>query len=160
MSTQPLAHLRCAGWFELTRPYPDRGPLDEVDWYNGGLQIGSGGAGAIVSANAEGLRLVVGSGLSALFVPWPEVRVSGRRGWVDTAIELHTRAVPSVPLTLRLADADADAVLRPAGVAVPGAAVGPGPGAVRRRALGVLVALLGVALAFGGGIVTPFPLGG
>ena len=54
-------------------------------------------------------------------------------GWVDTAIELHTRAVPSVPLTLRLADADADAVLRPAGVAVPARwARGPAPCAAGR----------------------------
>jgi hypothetical protein len=141
-----LTHLRRAGWFELTRPYPDRGPLTEVDWYNAILRIGTGGAGVIVAANAEGLRLVVGSGVSAMFVPWPEVTVSGRRGWVDTVIRLQTRAVPSLPLILHLDDAEADAVLRPAGVVLPARRWRWGPSLCVAGAIGVFVALLGVAL--------------
>src|SRR5262249_15907379 len=107
------------------------------------------GAGAVVAANAEGLRLVVGSGLSAVFVPWSEVTVSGRRGWVDTVIRLHTRAVPSSPLVLHLDDAEADAVLRPAGGALPGRRWRWGPSLCIAGAIGVLVALLGVALVLG-----------
>jgi len=143
---QLLARLRREGWFELTQPYPDRGPLNEADWYNAILRIGTGGAGAVVAANAEGLRLVVGSGLSALFVPWSEATVSGRRGWVDTVIRLHTRAVPSLPLVLHLDDAEADAFLRPSGVAMPARRWRWGPWLCVAAAIGVLVALLGVGL--------------
>jgi hypothetical protein len=143
---QLLTRLRRAGWFELTRPYPDRGPLNEADWYNALLRIGTGGAGAVVAANGEGMRLVVGSGLSALFVPWSEVTVSGRRGWMDTVVQLHTRAVPSLPLILHLDDAEADAVLRPAGVALPARRWRWGPSLCVAGAIGVLVALLGAAL--------------
>jgi hypothetical protein len=141
-----LAQLRRAGWFELTRPYPDRGPLNEADWYNGLLRIGLGGAGAVVAANGEGLRLVVGSGVSAMFVPWSEVTVSGRRGWVDTVIRLHTKAVPSLPLILHLDDAEADALLRPAGVTLPPRRWPWGPWLCVAAALGALAALLGAAV--------------
>jgi hypothetical protein len=143
---QLLAHLRRAGWFELTRPYPDRGSLDDVDWYTAPLRIGIGGAGAIVSANAEGLRLVVGSGLSALFVPWSEVTVSGEREWIDTVIRLQTRAVPSLPLVLHLEDDEADALLRPAGLTLPARRWRWGPWLFVIAACGVLLALLGTAL--------------
>jgi hypothetical protein len=149
VSTQLLTHLRRAGWFELTGPYPDRGPLNDVNWYNAVLRIGTGGAGAVVAANAGGLRLAVGSGLSATFFPWSEVTVSGRRGWVDTVIRLQTRAVPSVPLVLHLDDAEADAILRWAGVALPARRWRRGPSLVIAGAVGVLAALLGVALLVG-----------
>jgi hypothetical protein len=142
---QLLAQLRRAGWFELTRPYPDRGPPNEVAWYNGLVRIGMGGAGAVVAANAEGLRLVVGSGLSALFVPWSEVTVPGRRGWVDTIIQLHTKAVPALPLVPHLDDAEVDALLRPAGVALPARRWRWGPWLCVAAAIRVLVALLGAA---------------
>jgi hypothetical protein len=119
MSMNLLAHLRRAGWFELSRPYPDRGPLYEVAWHNAPLEVGAGVFWAIVAANAEGLRVAVGSGVSALFVPWSEVTVSARRGWLDTVIQIATKAVPSFPLVIHLDDAEADAVLRPAGVVLP-----------------------------------------
>jgi hypothetical protein len=44
MSAQLLVHLGRAGWFKLTQPYPDRGPLHGVDWYNTLLHVGAGGA--------------------------------------------------------------------------------------------------------------------
>ena len=144
-----LAHLRREGWFELTAAYPDGGPLYEVPWCYGLLRIGVGGAGAVVAANSEGLRLAVCSGLSAVFVPWSEVTVSGRRGWVGTVIRLNTRAVASVPLALHLDDAEADAVLRSAGVALSARRWRSGPSMCLAGAVGVLVALLGLALVLG-----------
>ena len=149
MSQQLLTRLRHAGWFELTGPYPDRGLLHEVEWYNGLLGLGGGGAGVISAANGEGLRLAVGSGLSALFVPWSEVAVSGRRGWLGTVIELRTKAVPDRPLTLHLDDDDADAVLAPAGVTLPARRWRRGPALWLAGAVGVLAVLLIVVLALG-----------
>jgi hypothetical protein len=149
VSAQLLANLHRAGWFDLARSYPDRGPLYEVDWYNALLQFGSGGAGAVVAANADGVRLAVGSGLSAMFVPWSEVTVSGKRGWLGTVIHLHTRVNPSSPLILHLDDADADAILRPAGVLLPTRRWRWGPSVCIAGAIGVLVALLGLALLLG-----------
>jgi hypothetical protein len=144
-----LAQLRREGWFDLTGTYPDRGALDEVAWYNGLLRLGMAGAGAVVAANAEGLRLVVSSGLSAVFVPWSEVTVSGRRGWVDTIIRIQTRAVPALPLVLHLDDAEADALLRPASVALPARRWPRGPLLCIAGAIGVLAALVGLAAVLG-----------
>jgi hypothetical protein len=149
VSMKLLAHLRHSGWFDLAAAYPDRGPLNEADWYHALFRIGSGGAGVIVSANAEGLRLVVGSGFSAVFVPWSEATVSGKRSWVNTAIRLATRAVPSVPLVVYIDDAEADAVLRPAGVVLPARRWRRGPTLWTAAAVGLLMALLGVALVWG-----------
>jgi hypothetical protein len=142
MSVRLLAHLRRAGWFELNRPYPDRGPLGEVAWYNALLRIGAGGCGAIVAANAEGLRVSVGSGVSALFVPWSEATVSARRGWLDTVLRCATKATPSLPLVIHLDDAEADAILRPAGVVLPPRRWPRGPSLWVAAAIGLLAALV------------------
>ncbi|HKB05640.1 MAG TPA: hypothetical protein VKD90_25685 [Gemmataceae bacterium] len=149
MSMQLLSHLRRAGWFELSCPYPDRGSLGDVAWYKGIVQIGAGAFGAIVAANAEGLRVAIGSGASALFVPWSEVSVSARRGWLDTVVRLGTKAAPSVPLVLHLDDAEADAVLRPAGVVLPARRWPRGPALWVAGAIGLLVVLLIATLLMG-----------
>ena len=142
-----LAQLHAAGWLELGRAYPDRGSLGHVPWYNALLRIGSAGAGAVVAADAAGIRLAVGRGLSAVFLPWSEVTVSGRRDWVDTAIDVCPAGIPAVPLALHLDDADADALLRPAGVLLPARRWSWGPAACLAAAAGVLLALLGVVVA-------------
>jgi hypothetical protein len=146
MTTFLLRHLRRVGWAEVARPYPDRGPLDEAAWYNGTVLIHGAGLGAIVAANAEGLRVAVGSGASALFVPWSEVPVSARRGWVDTTIQFATKAAPCLPLVIRLEDADADAVLGAAGVEVPARRWPWGPSLWVAGSIGLLVALFVAAL--------------
>jgi hypothetical protein len=150
MIAQFLDQLRRAGWFDLIRGYPDRGPLDDVPWFNAGLRIGLGGAGAIVAANAEGLRVVVGSGLSAAFFPWSKAVVAGKRVWEGTAIRLQTNAVGAVPVLLYLDDADADAILRAAGVALPACRSRSGPWLLVGGAVaGLLASLLAFALMAG-----------
>ena len=144
-----LAHLHRAGWLELARAYPDQGPLDQVPWYNALLRIGMAGSGAVVAADAKGVRVTVGSGLSAIFLPWSEVKVSGKRGWVDTVLRLHTTGVPSSPLVLHLDDAEADALLRPSGVELPARRWPWGPALCLAAAIAVLVALLATGLLLG-----------
>ena len=142
-----LAQLHAAGWLELGRAYPDRGSLGDVPWYNALLRIGSAGCGAVVAADATGVRVAVGRGLSAVFLPWSEVTVSGRRDWVDTVIDIRPVGVPAGPLALHLDDADADALLRPAGVTLPARRWPWGPAACLAGAVGVLLALVGVVVA-------------
>jgi hypothetical protein len=149
MNTSLPAQLRAAGWFELSRPYPDRGPLYDVHWYNALLRIGLSGCGAVVAANADGLRVAVVWGRFALFVPWSEATVSARRGWLDTIIRLSTSAVPATPLVLHLDDDEADALLRPAGVTLPPRRWAWGPAVWTAVGVGLLVALVAAVLILG-----------
>jgi hypothetical protein len=146
MNTSLPAHLRAAGWFELSRRYPDRGPLYDVHWYNALLRIGVGGSGAVVAANVDGLRVSVVWGRFALFVPWSEAEVSARRGWLNTVIRVQTTAVPATPLVLHLADDEADAILRPAGVALAPRRWARGPAVWTAAAVGLLMALVAAVL--------------
>jgi hypothetical protein len=149
MNTSLPAQLRGAGWFELSRPYPDRGPLYDVHWYNALLRIGVGGCGAVVAANADGLRVSVVWGRFALFMPWSEAAVSAHRGWLNTVVRVRTSAVPDTPLVLHLDDDEADALLRPAAVALAPRRWTWGPAVWTAAAVGLLVVLVGAVLVLG-----------
>jgi len=142
---QLLTHLRRAGWFELSQSFPDRGPLHEVAWHTAILSFGGQGFSAIVAANADGVRVAVGSGVSAIFLPWSDVVVSAGRGLVDTQIRLDPIWLSATPLVLHLDDEEADQVLRSAGVVLSARRQPRAPSLWIAGALGVFLALLGAA---------------
>ena len=115
------------GGDELARHYPDRGPLAESNWYNAVVQtaprvdgFGSWLRGlrhvnsflAVLSANTEGLRLVVPADEFATFIPWAEAAVAAERGRPATAVRVQPSATPALALELHLDDDAADDLFR------------------------------------------------
>jgi hypothetical protein len=116
------------GGTDLVRHYPDRGLIPESNWYNavlkgetkaGGwrdwleaLARGNQAFSAVVSANAEGLRVLVLLDRFAIFIPWSEASVSAERSWPATIVRVRTAAVPSLALVFHLDDGAADDLFR------------------------------------------------
>jgi hypothetical protein len=94
------------GWFELAEHYPDHGMLEKSPW----LSISP----FVLSANAAGLCLaVISIGIhSAVFIPWSQLSVTGKRCYFDTSVCLRAAAVPTFSLTLRMDDPEADEFFR------------------------------------------------
>jgi hypothetical protein len=116
------------GGADLAWHYPDRGQIHESNWYNAILNIetmadgwlgwlinlprGAQPFGAVLSANSDGLRVVVSWDEFVVFIPWVEAALSAERGWPATVVRLKTAAVPSLALVFNLDDAAADQLLR------------------------------------------------
>ena len=118
------------GGAELARHYPDRGVISDSNWYNAVLKVktrvegwwgwlrhlGNQTYGAVLSANSEGLRVLVALDNFTAFLPWSELSVSGERTLPATIIRLSPAAVPSLTLVCHLDDEAADDLLRHTGV--------------------------------------------
>src|SRR5262249_50662226 len=63
---------------------------------------------AVLSADKNGLRMLVSLDKFAVFIPWPEIIVSGERSTPATVVRLRTAAVPTMNLVFHLDDAAAD----------------------------------------------------
>jgi hypothetical protein len=116
------------GGAALARHYPDRGLIPESNWYNAILKVettaagwrgwlewlvrGNQAFGAVLSANAEGLRILVLLDHFTIFIPWSDAAVDAERGWPATVVRLRTAAVPSLDLVFHLDDAAADDLFR------------------------------------------------
>jgi hypothetical protein len=167
-----LESIRAVGGAELERHYPDRGLIGESNWYNALLIIdkkaenflgrliapGPQSFGAVLSANAEGLRVLVSAERYAIFIPWSEAVVIAERGLPATVVHLHTAKAPSVNLALHLDDAAADDLLR--GVVAPLAQRHPAGRLFRLKPwaqVGLVAAMLIVA-GFLASLRLPWPL--
>jgi hypothetical protein len=118
--------IREVGGSELERHYPDRGLIGNSNWYNAILIVdrkagsflgwlvapGPQSFGVVLSANAEGLRVLVSREQFAIFIPWSQAAVSAMRSLPATVVNLQTAAVPSLGLKLHLDDAAADDLFR------------------------------------------------
>jgi hypothetical protein len=112
------------GGADLVRHYPDRGLLPSSAWHNAvlhlepktsgilgwlqGISIKSHGFLAVLSADAEGLRVLVNMEQVTVFIPWAEVTVSAERRTPATVVRLTTAAIPSLVLVFDLDDVAAD----------------------------------------------------
>jgi hypothetical protein len=111
------------GGAELARHYPDRGLLPDSNWYNSVIHTKPkvegllswlrsfehcNGFMGILSARADGLRILVSTDQFAIFVPWTAATVSAERGWPVTVVRLRTAAVASLTLEFHLDDDAAD----------------------------------------------------
>jgi hypothetical protein len=112
------------GGAELAQHYPDRGLLSESNWHNAvlhiepqseglvmwlrSISIKSNGFMAVMSANTNGLRILVSLYEFAIFIPWTEAIVSAERAWPATVVRVRTTAVPSLTLVIDLDDSAAD----------------------------------------------------
>jgi hypothetical protein len=120
--------LREIGGADLAKHYPDKGLLASSNWHNAvlhvepketsvlsalsNLSIQSHGFLAVLSANTEGLRVVVALEQFVTFIPWSQATVSAERKLPATVICVETAAVPSLLLFFDLDDAAADDLLR------------------------------------------------
>jgi hypothetical protein len=112
------------GGTELAASYPDRGLLPESNWYKAILTVEKEATRwwhrlqsverfiAVLSADADGLRILVSLDQFAIFIPWSDVSVSAERSTPATVVHLQTAAVPSVSLELHLDDTAADDLFR------------------------------------------------
>jgi hypothetical protein len=111
------------GGAELARHYPDQGLLPDSNWYNAIVRTEPQVKGflswlgslkhcknflAVLSASADGLRILVIADEFTIFIPWSQATVSAKRGWPATIVSLRTAAVPELTLRLHLDDAAAD----------------------------------------------------
>jgi hypothetical protein len=111
------------GGEELAQHYADAGMLPGSDSYNCIGRTVWRGEGflswvrsikhvnsftAMLSANADGLRLHVPMDKFAVFIPWTDATVLAERGSPATIVSVTTAAVPSLTLTLQMDDASAD----------------------------------------------------
>ena len=118
-----LLSIQELGGAELATHYPDRQQAADTRSHNcivhtdpevtGFISwLGSfehhRGFGGVLSANGEGLRLLVSADRYAIFIPWNEMTVSAVRGWPATIVRLTTTAVPWLTLVLNLDDESAD----------------------------------------------------
>ncbi len=116
--------LREIGGAELLEHYPDRGLIPDSSWYNAILKIETDANGllgklrsfeiatqgfmAVLSANADGLRILVSLEQLAIFIPWPDMAVSAERSIPATVVRLRAAALPSATLVFHLDDTAAD----------------------------------------------------
>jgi hypothetical protein len=91
-----------------------------------------------LAADGEGVRLSVSLSPHAIFLPWSELSVSGKRGWFDTVVRLRTSEVPGVTLVLNIDDAAADVIFRGALASLPERRLGWRPS----RTVVLLVAIM------------------
>jgi hypothetical protein len=150
--------IQDVGGEELARHYPDRGLIPDVPWHNAILTVakhsrrfwGLFGKSerfiAVVSANADGLRILVASNKFVVFIPWSEVSVKAERSSPATVARLHTTAEPSVSLELHVDDAAADSLFD--GVIQPLPQRNP-PCRLRWPKRGAVMALLVITIAVG-----------
>lgn len=119
--------LREIGGLELSQHYPDRGLIPDSEWYNAVLHleteadgflgrlrsfaISTHPFGAVLSANADGLRIVVSLEQLVIFIPWSEATVSAERSLPATRVSLRTKAAPALTLVFHLDDQAADELL-------------------------------------------------
>ena len=112
------------GGAELARHYPDRGQIHDSEWYNAilkvetmttglrgwltRLSIGNQAFGAVLSADTDGLRILVALDKFAVFIPWREATVFAARAWPATVVRVSTACVPTLDLLFHLDDAAAD----------------------------------------------------
>ncbi len=115
------------GGADLARHYPDRGPLADARWHDAVLHVepaadgwlgwldgpsaGTQPFGAVLSADAGGLRVLVPADGFAAYIPWAAAAVTAGRGWPATVVRLRAAAVPAVALVFNLDDAAADDLL-------------------------------------------------
>jgi hypothetical protein len=119
--------IKDLGGAELARYYPDHGLLPESNSYSATLQtdpevegiwswIASmkhcNGFWAVLSADAEGLRVLVNSDEFAIYLPWNEAMISAERASPATTVRIKTTAVPSLDLVFNLDDEAADDLFR------------------------------------------------
>jgi hypothetical protein len=123
------------GGTDLARHYPDRGLISESNWYNAILKVetkldrwwkwlesfvrGNQAFGAVLSANRDGLRILVSMDKFTAFVPWSEASVSAKRMSQVTVIRLRPAAVPSLTLVFHLNSDAADDLFRHVAGALP-----------------------------------------
>jgi hypothetical protein len=117
------------GGADLVRHYPDRGLLASSPWHNAVLHfepktsgilgwfqavaIASHGFMAVLSADHEGLRVVVNLERFTVFIPWTEATVTAERSAPATVVRLTTAAIPWLTLVFSLDDAAADEIFHP-----------------------------------------------
>jgi hypothetical protein len=151
------------GGAELAQRFPDRGVISDSDYHNAVLVAGEPATGwrrlftkrerflAVLSANKEGLRVLVLLDKFVVFIPWSEIAVSAERSLPGTNVRLQIAAVPSVTLEFHLDDDAADALFAPvisplARRDPPGRLYWPKPWAVKLLLAFMLVATTAVAL--------------
>jgi hypothetical protein len=121
-------NIRDVGGADLAQHYPDRGLIDDSNWHNAILTvetdargllgrlnsfaIATRAFGAVLSANAEGLRVFLALDQFAVFIPWSATTVSAERSTLATVVRVRTAAVPTITLQFQLDDAAADDLLR------------------------------------------------
>jgi hypothetical protein len=122
------ASIQELGGSELARHYPDRGQIHDSNWYNAILVIETQTEGfldwlrrlgtannsflAVLSADAEGLRIVVSLDHFAIYIPWEAARVSAERSQPATVVRLVTAAIPALTLVTHVDDDAADQLFR------------------------------------------------
>jgi len=161
-------NIQEVGGTELAQHYPDRGLIANASFHRAILTVGEKSTGfwrflrkvekfmAVLSANADGLRVFVSLDNFAIFIPWSEITVSAERSAPGTLVRLQTTAVSKVSLEFHLDDAAADALF--AGVMPPLPQRDP-PGRLfwpKPWAVGVLVFVMLVA----GGLLALLKLSG
>jgi hypothetical protein len=122
------------GGASVAKAYPDRGLIPESSYFNSIVKTQPQVKGfwswlgsikhcnsflAVLSANDEGLRIVVSLDDFRIFIPWSEISISGERGWPATIVQLRTTAVPSLAIVLNLDDNAADELFRHPGLVLP-----------------------------------------
>ena len=115
------------GGAELARRYPDGGALPDATTYAGILQTDPEVRGvlswllsfkhcnsfrAVLSADAEGLRVLVPDDGFAAFIPWGDASVSAERGSPATVVHLKAAGLSSLTLVFNLDDDAADDLFR------------------------------------------------
>ncbi|HEV3143014.1 MAG TPA: hypothetical protein VGZ47_03925 [Gemmataceae bacterium] len=112
--------IQQVGGAELAQHYPDRGVTPHSDSHKAFLTAGKRAGGwrqlfakrerflAVLSADNDGLRLLVNLDKFAVFIPWSEITASGERSTPGTVVRLQTAAVPALELEFHLDDAAAD----------------------------------------------------
>ena len=123
--TYSLAEI---GGADLARPYPDRGLIASSPYHNAilrfepkvngilsrlhGFAVSTHGFIAVLSADHEGLRILVNLEQFAVYIPWSEATISAERGMPATVVRLTTAAMPSLALVFDLDDVAADELFR------------------------------------------------
>jgi hypothetical protein len=121
-------NIRDVGGAALAQHYPDRGLIHDSDWHNANLSVETDAEGllgrlnsfaiatrafsAVLSANADGLRIFLALDQFAVFIPWSAMTVSAERSKPATVVRVRTEAVPAVTLVFDLDDAAADDLFR------------------------------------------------
>jgi hypothetical protein len=117
------------GGTDLVRHYPDQGLLASSPWHNAVLHFepetsgilgwfqavatASHGFMAVLSADREGLRVLVNLEQFVVFIPRTEATVSAERGVAATVVRLTTTAIPWLTLVFGLDDVAADEIFHP-----------------------------------------------
>jgi hypothetical protein len=110
------------GGAELAQHFPDRGVIPDADYHKAILTAAKQASGwrrlfkkserfiAVLSANRDGLRMLVSLDNFAIFIPWSEMTVFAERSKPGTIVRLQPAAVSAVNLELHLDDTAADGI--------------------------------------------------